>query len=279
MSFDDQTEKKQLLIIQKSVKFREVALGVFIQTVRVSELKKLLDSKDKDDSVAMALQDADNIFRDCQSKNVDMFKSMEGLVDDFDKDQQKARNRKKSGKSPVKSKSKHACVLLAWNVAYDQSSRNSVPSLVGVAVLSEFNSKSNFSTLKDTLSEKDFLTLKPKFKSNWLYIDTLCSTMTGVGKLLVISSYNIALRKNMRGVIALSYSSKASVVPESYKVFKSLNFDVLIEKASFDVRMYGTWFAKSDDDADIKSVAAACLNVCTRKGYTSKTSDKLMWRC
>ena len=74
------------------------------------------------------------------------------------------------------------------------------------------------------MSASDYGKLKPYFGRKYLYIDAMCSKSPGVGRLLVLHAYNMALMQKREGMIGLSYSSRRNSVPESKKIFETLGF-------------------------------------------------------
>jgi len=171
-------------------------------------------------------------------------------------------------------------VLLAWELSYDANRREDRhPRLVGMAVLSTFISTDNYSTDEKSISAGDYRILQPYFDGSWLYIDSLCSTKKGIGTQLVLHAYQLALSQRRTGLIALSYSAKRAIPPESKRIFQALNFEAIIPEASFKVRMFGTWYAKRTTDVDLAGVTQSAFRICTRHGLSAATSDSLMWRC
>ena len=170
--------------------------------------------------------------------------------------------------------------LLARKIEFNPSLKQMDKSrLVGVSTLSSFVSTPNYSTHKEIMSPKDYTMLSPYFGDQWVYIDAMCSNLPGVGRLLVLHAYNYAIQKKKRGVIALSFSSKKTTTPESKRVFRGLGFEVIIEQADFNTRLYGTWYKNAVTDIDLSDIAAEGISVCTRSGLTERTADTLIWRC
>ena len=257
MSFDAQTHKRKASLFRQSLRFQEVAANVFVQRVPVRYLKRLYD-EDSDDPVVEALHDLDAIFADCKGKSVDVAASVEALL----------------------AESQSGAVLLAWHMSYDAQRRTlNAPRLVGIATLSEFLSTPEFSTDAASLSKGDFAALQPYFRGNWTYIDAMCSTRPGVGRLLVLHAYAYALARRSEGLLALAFSARRAAVPESKRIFEALNFETVIADANFTTRLYGTWFAKRTSAVDLAGMAEDGMRVCSRTGLTPRTADTLMWRC
>ena len=257
MSFDDQTFKRKTSLFRQSLRFQEIAANVFVQRVPVRYLKRLYD-EESDDPVVEALHDLDTIFADCKHKSVDVAASVEAILDE----------------------SKRGAVLLAWHMGFDAQRRTlNAPQLVGIATLSEFLSTPAYSTDDASISQGDFAALQRYFRGNWMYIDCMCSTRSGVGRLLVLHAYAYALAQRSDGVIALAYSARRASAPESRRIFDALGFETVIAEADFAVRMYGSWHAKSTGDVDLSGMAEDGVRVCTRTGLTPRTADTLMWRC
>jgi hypothetical protein len=55
MSFDDQTLKRKISLFRQSLRFQEIAAGVFIQSIPISYLKRLYSDE---------ADDADPVVRD-----------------------------------------------------------------------------------------------------------------------------------------------------------------------------------------------------------------------
>ena len=261
---EEQTENRKIQIYQRSLALMNAASNIFIQRVPASYVKRLIEHSDKVDPLSVALEDLDSIFSSCKSKLVDMRGSVEAIVEEFKEDS-----------------SGQGCLFLAWQLTYDSAQkRMNAPQLVGLATVHFFRSTSNFSTSRQELSDSDHRILKPYFGTDWFYIDAMCSTRAGVGRLLVQHVYAHALKKRKKGVIAFSYARRKSDIPESKKLFQSLKFTPLIEKATFKVQnMHGTWFTLNTKDVSLTEAATASVKVCTRGGFTPKTANTLIWRC
>ena len=112
-----------------------------------------------------------------------------------------------------------------------------------------------------------------------VWLDALCSTLPGVGRLLVMHAYAYSIAQKKAGLIALSYSRRRNAVPESKGIFQKLNFETVIENANFKTQMYGTWYARKTSEVDLDGMAHEAIRVFTRKGITNRTRDSLLWRC
>ena len=262
MSFREQTFRKKAAIFRKALRFSEIGAGVFVQRIPVRHLSRLYASEATDDPVVEAIQHLDETFSSCKEKEVDVASSVDALIDEFQANKTDAH------------------LLLAWKLVFDATTRQlAKPKLVGIATLSHFVPTPSFYTDERSISSRDFETLRPHFGSRWLYIDAMCSKAAGVGRLLVLHAYNLALTQKKEGVIALSYSSRRASVPESKRVFASLGFEAIIPSANYKIqKMYGTWFRKKVSDVDLAGLAEEGINVCTRTGLTPSTST-LVWRC
>ena len=264
MAFDSQTAQRKSSIFKSSLRFLEVAAGVFVQKVPVRYLTRLSsDDADEDDPLVSALRDLPNTFKDCVEKAVDMESSVEAIVGEY-----KA------------NKHNRGMVLLAWRLTFDSARRQmNTPRLVGMLTLSDFTPSPAFSTDRESLSRQDWDRLRPYFEKNWLYIDAMCSVQSGVGRLLVQTAYQVALAQKRDGLIGLSFSSRRSSTPESKRIFEDLGFETLIPNASFTVRLYGTWFTKSTSAVDLSGMATDAVRVCTRRGLQARTVGTWFWRC
>lgn len=260
MSFEDQTYRRKLQIFRNAMRFQEIASGVFVQRIPARYLGRLLSGED-DDPVVKTLQRLDDIFAQCKAKKVDMASSVEAILDEYDTD------RKCGG-----------AVLLAWSMRFDAAQQvMQTPELVGLATVSSFRFSSNFTTDEQSLSPPDAQRLRPY--RNWMYIDALCSLRPGVGRLLVLHAYHYAIAQKRPGLIALAFSARERDVPESHRIFSKLGFEAIIPRANFQVRLYGTWFAKPTSEIGLAGMAEGAVRVCTRTGFTEKTADTLIWRC
>ena len=257
MSFTEQTASRKATIFKQALRFSEIAAGVYVQRIPVRYLKRLYSyDADMSDPVVEALHNLDSIFSSCKGKDVDTASSVEAVIEEG------------------------GFVLLAWKMGFDATTRQMAdPVLVGIATLSDFLSTSSVSTDAQSISTQDYQTLRPYFGSRYLYIDAMCSKAPGVGRLLVLHAYNMALQQKRDGLIALSYSARRTSIPESKRIFQALNFDTIIPNANFNVQMFGTWFRKKCSDVDLAGLAEEGVRVCTRTGLTAKTSSNLMWRC
>ena len=260
---ENQTFARKVQLFKRSLELQTVAAGVFIQKIPGSYLKRLVETgADASDPLVKGLRTLDKTFENCKQKLVDMASSLEAIVEE---------HQEGSGS---------ATVLLAWNLSFDATEKKmKEPELVGMATLFDFVSSERFSTLPSQMSESDFRTLKPHF-GKFTYIDAMCSKRQGVGRLLVLHSYKVALSRKTSGVVALSYASKKNVTPESKRIFEQLNFNTLIPEANYSIqKMFGTWFVKRTTDVDLAGITQAAFRICTRSGFTAKTFDNTIWRC
>ena len=264
MAFDTQSISRKHSLFRQSIRFQEVAASVFIQKIPISYLRRLYrDDADREDPVVEALHNLDEIFADCKDKSVDMSSSVEAILAEHEQD-----------------RSTRGMVLLAWRLTFDTSRRQmQQPRLVGMATVSAFTSSSQYSTDRESLSREDYQTLRPYFAKNYLYIDALCSIQGGVGRILVLAAYQVALSQKRDGLIALAFSARRNTVPESKHIFEALGFESVIDEANFTIRLYGTWFQRTTSDVDLSGITAEAVRICTRRGLTARTAENLLWRC
>jgi hypothetical protein len=261
MSFENQSFKKKAALYKQAIQFQSIASSVFVQKVPAKYLKRLLKSEEGD-PVVNALSEVDSIFHECISKDVDIGSSLQAIV---------VENEESNA---------HGVAFLAWHLSWDQTRRQmDEPKLVGLITVSDFVPTPNYSTDRDTVSQGDYAILKPYFGGRWSYIDALCSTMSGVGRLLIMHAYLYAIQQKKTGLIALSYSRRRNAIPESKGIFLKLNFETVIANANFKTKMYGSWFAKKCSEIDLAGMASEAVKVCTRPGLTNKTQESLLWRC
>lgn len=288
MIHSQSVDKKQKLF-KDSLQFQESASGISIMKIPSAYLlrilKPLLSARDAaptehaasriramdhcpdvDDPLIHAIYSMESTFSTARTKGVDVLSSAEGIASEHIIDKGKG----------------NGCLLLAWKSSYNSATRRiDDPVLVGAMTVYKFKRSPNFSTDASSTGVDD-ATLDPFFRSNFIYIDTLVSTGAGAGKLLALHAYRYAIMKKARGVIALSYSKRrltGTAKPESYKIFDDLGFLHLIENATYNIQMYGTWFVAELKDITMAGVLESGIRLCTRNGFTSKTEDQLVWRC
>ena len=270
-AIDDQPLKRRIQLLRQSTQLLAVATGCFVQRISVSDLRRLRKpDADESDPVVRELkkENLDQTFRRCNSASVYLSDSIDAIVNVADQD-----------------KTSEGVVFLAWKYSWDSAARRLAdPELVGACKMARFLPTDQFSTHEDAVTAGDFAVLKPLFRK-YMYIDALCSTAPGVGRLLLMKAYAWAISKKALGIVALSYTKSPSGTPESYKLFEALNFEALIPKAKYKPAflrrnpMYGTWFTKPTDALGVSSISEAGVRVCTRRGYTERTADNFIWRC
>ena len=312
--FEDQTLKRKQQIFKSALRFQESAAGVSIQRVSGSYLyrilKPVLDARrrayegednhdsgtrawdavdpadhnpDPSDKLINEIYNMDRTFSGCKTKSLDMLSSAESIAMEW-----------KERGAPG-----HGCLLLAWKTAFDPTSKKLQPAvLVGAATLHKFVSSVNFSTdhesapNRGSLGDSDYKVLTGQkligsnekrnyFSRNTMYIDGLCAKgKGGIGKILILHALLWGIMRKCTGVIALSFSTTQKQRPESYSAFVSLGFASIIPAANYKIsRMYGTWFFMSIDSIGLTTILKDVVDVCTRKGFTNKTSDTLVMRC
>ena len=270
LNVDDQPLKRRIQILKQSTQLLSVGTGCFVQRLSANDLRRLRSPEaDQADPVVRELQteQLDSTFRRCNDGRVLINDSIDAILQIQDED------RKSDG-----------AILLAWAYEFDPvSKRLKEPKLVGVATLTRFISNESFSTHEAALTVGDYNTLRPYFsRKRYMYLDALCSTKPGVGRLLVLKAYQYALAKKADGLVALSYTKTRGATPESKQIFERMGFDTLIATARYKAnylrtyKMYGTWFVKKTDALGVSSIAQGGIRVCTRRGYTT---DTLLWRC
>lgn len=253
---ETQTWNRKVAIFSRSLELMNTAAGIWIQKIPASYLKKLMaPDANKKDPVVRALQSLDTIFTSCRKKKVDMESSVKYIMKEHSNDSRG-----------------HGAVLLAWRMSFE-GNKMKAPDLVGMCTLFNFISSYSFGTEENDMEEQDFRVLSRYFGNNNTYIDTMCSTQKGVGRLLVLHAYKFALSRKKKGLIALAYSARANGVPESKRIFEKLRFSTIID----DAHNHGTWFYKSTDAVDLAGVAEESVKVCTRRAFTN--ADSLIWRC
>ena len=194
----------------------------------------------KNDSLYQTFDNIDTIFKKqkvnnkiigCVDSNFELKSSIEYMLKAY------KRNRESNG-----------CVFLAWNVVKPGHK----PKLVGIAVCLTFELHQDFTTDEESLLPEDYLILKDyiptpenHYKKHY-YIDTMCSLQRGVGRILVLHAYEYAQRKNMSGIIALSWTPNADNEPQSKPTFESLGFNKIISDfKSKEPLIAGNWMWKS----------------------------------
>lgn len=257
MSFDTQDVKRKQSLFKQALRLYESSLGVWVQKVPSSYLARLLVTKDTSDPVYVAIRDLNRNFPACVEKDVDMGGCVESLLLEY------ANDKKGDG-----------CALIAWAQEYPNA-----PKAVGILTLHNFIRSDNFKTTNEYVGNRDYETLTPYFGSRYVYIDCMCSTQRGVGRLLLNSALKYAIAKKKTGVIALAFAQRAKKTPESAAAFDKCTFTKLIPTANYKVQMYGTWYVKKVADISLDGIDTNAFRVCTRSGLTPKTEDNLIWRC
>ena len=258
MSFDDQDDvKRKQSIFRQSLRAYESSLGVWVQKVASSYLVRLMVTKDMRDPLYVAIRDLNRNFPGCLEKDVDMGGCVESLILEH------ADDKKGDG-----------CALIAWAQDYPGA-----PRAVGILTLHNFIPSENFKTTNDYIGDRDYAILSPYFGRRYVYIDCMCSTRKGVGRLLLNSALKYAISKKKTGVIALAFKQQAKGTPESAAAFEACKFTRLIPSSNYKVRMYGTWYVKNVADISLDGIDERAVRVCTRTGFTPKTENKLIWRC
>lgn len=257
MSFDSQDAKRKQSLFKQALRAYEASLGVWVQKVPSNYLARLLVTKDTRDPVYVALRDLNRNFPGCVEKDVDMGGCVESLLLEY------AEDKKGDG-----------CALIAWAQEYPNA-----PKAVGILTLHNFIRSDNFKTTSDYIGTRDYATLTPYYGNRYVYIDCMCSTKKGVGRLLLNSALKYAISKKKTGVIALAFKQRASGTPESAPAFDKCGFTKLIPTANYRVQMYGTWYVKKVADISLDGIDERAFNVCTRTGFTPRTADNLIWRC
>ena len=307
-----QDPNKKIQLFKASLKFQESAAGVVVQRVLGSYLyrilKPLIDAKEKarrddpnypndngydpadevdpaavlrklpekNDTLVKSIYGLQTIFEDCFHKGVDIFDSAQAVAEEY----------KKHGAQGS------GCLLIAWKTSFDDTTKRiRAPTIVGAMCCHRFVATSNFSTDRASLAASDWALLHGErshgsierrnyFHRNTMYIDTVCSKSGGVGKLLVLHAMRWALMRKCTGLIALSYTPRSNGVPESKKIFESLQFEKIIPKANFAIdHMHGTWFYIHLNSPTFEGILKESFDVCTRRGFTENTKDRLVWRC
>lgn len=309
-----QDPKKKIQLFKTSLKFQESAAGVVVQRVLGSYLyrilKPLIDAKEKarrddprypdpsddgydpandvdpaavlrklpekNDTLVKAIYGFRTTFKDCFHKGVDILDSAQAVAEEY----------KEHGSQGS------ACLLIAWKTSFDATTkRTQAPTVVGAMCCHSFVSTSNFSTDEASLSTSNWNILngdrshgsietRNYFRRNTMYIDTVCSKSGGIGKLLVLHAMRWALMRKCTGLIALSYTPRSNGVPESKKIFESLQFEKIIPQATFNIaNMHGTWFYIQLNSPTFDGILKESFDVCTRRGFSESTKNTLIWRC
>lgn len=293
--FDEEEHRKKMSFFRQILRFQEAVNGVFVQRIMANDLRRLLDDPDSDDPVAQALSQLDTIFRHCTTElgpadGGAVSSSVETVVEE-------TRDDKANGENG------EGCVLLVWKMEHTDGKHFAEPELVGIATLFRMKATAGFSTDSGSFnSPHQYSVLTPYFrgqnthtvnegrsfpdglgiKGKYMYLDVVCSKQKGIGRLLILHAYRYAIMKKTKGLLALSFSKRALNAqrsPASYKIFQELGFETIIRNTNYRTAMYGHWVAKSTHNITFKGVIESLGDVCTRSGYTSATSNKLMWRC
>lgn len=219
------------------------------------------------DQLYQALYNFPKTFTDCISKkNVDVLASAEVIAQLY----------KTHGSKSM------AQLVLAWKPPIKE---NDDFNLVGVMTVCRAYPHADLSTDRDSFATKakgQFEQLEPHLGHS-LLIDALCSKEKGVGTALVLDAIRLALVKNFKTVLALSFSSSALSArnaPASFSLLTKLGFKTLIEDVNYNhAEMHGHWMRLQLDAAPFYELMTKFARVCARTGFTDRSKDALISRC
>ena len=251
--------KQLLAVFKKQLVVDEISQACIVQTIGLPDLARhLRTTLPLHDPVWTALHKGPN---PCARVGVDVLSSIKVLA------------QLKQDKLISK-----GCVILAWSLQ-----GGALRQLVGAAVVSEFIRHPDLGT--KVLEERD-LNWIGDFVGKHAYIDTMCSSKPGVGKLLVRHAYLYAC-KHFEGLTALAMHGKTEPRFKSKEMFEQMGFRVhgeaVIKPNGTAAGSYkGAWVTLQNDREGLRTVVSTGLDrshVCLRTGLTDKTADRLLWRC
>lgn len=247
-------QKRKQLLVKNTIKFMSAANGFYISRMKISEVERLIngvdDRKGKDNILKQAVElmkkseQINNRFFKCAENGLFLDKALELLK--------------------ISPPEEHPYLLIAWKV------RSRKTEMIGMATCVRFTD--------DIIDENPKTTknLKPYY-NDYYYIDILCVSNEGkgAGRLLILTAFDIALRKGMKGVVAMSFSEDPQKTPPSLKMFiDDLKFKEIVESSKKDT--YGLYVVK-DSEESFDLLNKEMLEICTRSNLNDDT--KFMWKC
>ena len=250
-------KRKKQLLLKNTIKFMCAANGFYISRIKISEFEKAIEGIDDARGKQNILKQAEELMKKSGQKKSKFFKCAENGLD------LEAALNYLYDSSPEE----HPYLLIAWKV---QSRKTE---MVGMATCVRFsyediageNSKTQ-KILEDYLDE-------------YYFIDILCVSDEGrgAGRLLVLSAFDIALRKNMKGVVAVSFSNDAKNQPDppSLNMFtKDLKFKKIVQSPD---KQTTKIYVVKDTEESFDLLNKEMLEICTRRNLNNEES--FLWRC
>ena len=247
-------------LLKHTLRLMAASVQVFVTRHDAVNVSRLINNSNRNDPLSQALNNLTKIFDKCAQNSIDVGSSVKEL-DTLQRDTRGGVN---------------FVVFLAWKVQNQQR-----PELVGVATCCKFVKSDRISTLPANL--KDDYDAVSKYFDHYYYIDTLCSSLKGVGQLLTLHAFGEALQIGKRGLIALAFAGGDNKRPQSVPMFKRLSFKNIFsddKNGTLSIagkKYYGQWLVK--DASDFSGIDLNILTLCSRTGLTKKTEKTLMWRC
>lgn len=284
--FGQQDGKKKRSIYNAAVSMQASRLGVWIQKIPETQFERTLgkvfdpdaDPQRATDAVpARPDVDADPVLYELRR----LHRTFAAFANDVDMRSAAHWLYKLYRRFKAEGRKGHGVIVLVWNAPFDDEARvNTRPKLVGMATAHDFFAAAEISTSAGEISARDRDVLEPFMGEQTMYIDTLGSNLKGVGRLLVQVLFQHAMSAKKTSVVAMAYAPTANATPASSGAFVTTSFDVLIPRATYvGGAMHGTWYRKLVRDIDLSGFFADGVEVCVRRGLTSKTQDSIMWRC
>ena len=248
-------QKRKQLLVKNTIKFMSAANGFYISRMKISEVERAIEGKDDKRGKYNLLKQAVHLMEKSEQKSSKFFKCADnGLY-------------LKTALDLLKESvpEEYPYLLIAWKV---QSRKTE---MVGMATCVRFDN--------DLIDEEDNKTKKilESYYNDYYYIDVLCVSDEGkgAGRLLVLTAFDIALRKGMKGVIAMSFSEDPKKTPPSLKMFtEDLKFNQIVKSSKTDT--YGMFVVK-DSEESFDLLNKEMLEICTRTNLNDDT--KFMWKC
>lgn len=248
-------KKRKQLIVKNTIKFMSAANGFYISRMKISEIEHAIKGTNDKKGKSNILKQAVRLMEKSDGKSSKFFKCADNGLS-----LETALNLLKESVPE-----EYPYLLIAWKV---QSRKTE---MVGMATCIRFDMD-----LIDDENTKTKKILEPYY-NDYYYIDVLCVSDEGkgAGRLLVLTAFDIALRKGMKGVIAMSFSADPDMTPPSLKMFtEDLKFNEIVKNSSKNTsRVYVV--KNSEESFDLLN--KEMLEICTRTNLYDDT--KFIWKC
>ena len=247
-------QKRKQLLVKNTIKFMSAANGFYISRIKISEIERAIDGIDDKRGKMNILKQSVELMLKSEQKKSKFYKCADnGLFLESALELLKDSPREE-----------HPYLLIAWKV---QSRKTE---MVGIATCLRFTD--------DIINESNKTTkiLEPYY-NDYYYVDVVCVSDEGrgAGRLLILTAFDIALRKGMKGVVAMSFSEDPQKTPSSLKMFtEDLKFKTIVKSSKKDTN--GLYVVK-DSEESFDLLNKEMLEICTRSNVSDDT--KFMWKC